>query len=936
MIGSEQQQETVFLDHIGAEFGGWLSMFGNLAEPKSLLNSLHKTVDYDKTRNINTKPEICCHLLTIAYIARCHALIQEFSRIERSPVDHVIIHAQFSLSSSPEYEWYEAMITGIFAKYLNRLVELKTSPNLMDEVFALDAAAYSAVTLIEALVQQGPNDKIPILMAQLLQSILPRFPCLYFSGETINGAIRAVATEREAYSSTLNTGSMPLTVDPRQTTAGAVASKYLLDLIESAASRAPAVIEAIVGENLRHLSNMVGSSIEITSSITPSVMEALQQGRIKCSLPDSMGVFKGVAAWSSKIRALGIVDGLRLTGVSGERVMQQQAKELIFKLQHHAPINSISDSILDLAASCIAIGDEIAAKKSLELLAWVPLSMVHLDIMKVSCLAWHWITASCPDMTPLLIYNITQAWLSEQNLGLGVFEKSPQRAREHNRCIDVQKVWVVFWTELWRSGSERCHQKGWNLESNMLKIAESVTGEIDSSNLTLTPYSCGVRFRLLNLILEVLLSSHAIRELKPGMDSVVASRYLDTINSALAWFAAPAAWIETDRDTANESAVAVAEFGALLSKMESHLKHLGIKLVSKEKVGLLLYLVDVEMARLQLWIQPTEADTNTLLREPSEGWENFGSLAWQESPSLALALGSRFTGVKPLQSVLQRLVVSHAEDKTVQQYPQAVKYLIGSRESPDKQNSLKYLSSWKSMGLEEAISLMSEPSAKGGALFNYIIRCLELCSPEDVSFFLPQLVQLLRHDPDKGVESFLLSAASKSSYFAFLLKCQLLSEGTPPDEAFSPEVKRSNWSPPSDTGLWNIADATYQTLLESLRGHIKVHLDAESDFFDDVTAVSGKLYPIPKDERKAAAVGFLSQIRVKRNDLFMPFSPDTIIKNIKPETAAPMQSAAKCPILVAFDVEQYAGTDRSEPSVEAAIFKVGDDFRQDVLALQVV
>jgi phosphatidylinositol 4-kinase len=104
--------------------------------------------------------------------------------------------------------------------------------------------------------------------------------------------------------------------------------------------------------------------------------------------------------------------------------------------------------------------------------------------------------------------------------------------------------------------------------------------------------------------------------------------------------------------------------------------------------------------------------------------------------------------------------------------------------------------------------------------------------------------------------------------------------------------------------------------------------------------VSGKLYPVAKEERKAAAVRFLREIKVQRNDLFMPFDSNTIIRGIKPETAAPMQSAAKCPILVAFDVTkklpESEGQETEVETSEAAIFKVGDDCRQDVLALQVV
>lgn len=38
------------------------------------------------------------------------------------------------------------------------------------------------------------------------------------------------------------------------------------------------------------------------------------------------------------------------------------------------------------------------------------------------------------------------------------------------------------------------------------------------------------------------------------------------------------------------------------------------------------------------------------------------------------------------------------------------------------------------------------------------------------------------------VERFLLDAAARSVFFAHMLICQLLSEGTPPEEAFNPTV----------------------------------------------------------------------------------------------------------------------------------------------------
>ncbi len=44
------------------------------------------------------------------------------------------------------------------------------------------------------------------------------------------------------------------------------------------------------------------------------------------------------------------------------------------------------------------------------------------------------------------------------------------------------------------------------------------------------------------------------------------------------------------------------------------------------------------------------------------------------------------------------------------------------------------------------------------------------------------------------------------------------------------------------------------------------------------------------------------QLTVSRNDLYLPTNPHYIVKQVIPESATPMQSAAKVPILVAFEV----------------------------------
>ena len=229
-----------------------------------------------------------------------------------------------------------------------------------------------------------------------------------------------------------------------------------------------------------------------------------------------------------------------------------------------------------------------------------------------------------------------------------------------------------------------------------------------------------------------------------------------------------------------------------------------------------------------------------------------------------------------------------------------------------------------------------------------------------MSQFLPQLVQLLRGDGPSGqIAAYLLAAAARSVLYAHVLICTLKAEGTPPEEAFAPAVKRSGWQAPVDSGLWALADGLTARVWSAMPPDKLARLAAELEYFDAVTAVSGALYPVPKDERKNEAVRLVRGIDVPRPDLYLPTDPGARVLRAVPETATPMQSAAKVPILVAFEVEKEveggageedgrAGDDsgldsaaappapRTRTAVQGCIFKVGDDCRQDVLALQVI
>jgi hypothetical protein len=53
---------------------------------------------------------------------------------------------------------------------------------------------------------------------------------------------------------------------------------------------------------------------------------------------------------------------------------------------------------------------------------------------------------------------------------------------------------------------------------------------------------------------------------------------------------------------------------------------------------------------------------------------------------------------------------------------------------------------------------------------------------------------------------------------------RLQTEGTPPEDAFNPAVKRSGWQPPRDTGLWSAADAVRSKVWGALEPQTAEHL----------------------------------------------------------------------------------------------------------------
>lgn len=136
--------------------------------------------------------------------------------------------------------------------------------------------------------------------------------------------------------------------------------------------------------------------------------------------------------------------------------------------------------------------------------------------------------------------------------------------------------------------------------------------------------------------------------------------------------------------------------------------------------------------------------------------------------------------------------------------------------------------------------------------------------------------------------------------------------------------------------------------------------EREFTFFDEVTDISGKLKPLvvakkSKPEKAQKIEEELRNIKVEVG-VYLPSNPDGVVIGIDRKSGKPLQSHAKAPFMATFrirkekkdDIEETGdfneqavvngtpGTENTYEVWQSAIFKVGDDCRQDVLALQMI
>ena len=236
-------------------------------------------------------------------------------------------------------------------------------------------------------------------------------------------------------------------------------------------------------------------------------------------------------------------------------------------------------------------------------------------------------------------------------------------------------------------------------------------------------------------------------------------------------------------------------------------------------------------------------------------------------------------------------------------------------------------------------------------IIQYAMRALESHSVDVTFFYVPQIVQTLRYDVLGYVQRYILEAAKFSQLFAHQIIWNMTANAYK-DEDSSIE-----------DSLKPTLDIIKDRMVASFSGQDKDFFEREFAFFNEITEISGKLRPHikkSKADKKQKIEEELRKIRVEPG-VYLPSNPDGTVIGIDRKSGKPLQSHAKAPYMATFRINKdrlqtsetedtlaktnqvlevsHSGSNTGGSTYEvwqSAIFKVGDDCRQDVLALQMI
>ncbi|KAG4159921.1 hypothetical protein ERO13_D02G202895v2 [Gossypium hirsutum] len=594
----------------------------------------------------------------------------------------------------------------------------------------------------------------------------------------------------------------------------------------------------------------------------------------------------------------------------------------------------------------------------LRLLCWCPAYIATPDAMETGVFIWTWLVSAAPQWGSLVLAELVDAWLWTIETKRGLFASDwkysgpTAKLRPHlfagepEELPDINPVDQIIAHRLWLGFFiDRFEVVRQNSVEQLLLIGRMLQGTTKLPwSFSRHPAAAGTffTFMLLGLKFCSCQSQGNLQNFRSGIQLLEDRIY----RACLGWFAfEPQFYDMNNMNFAQSEAQSVQYFcNEMVSQTDSKVQapEKGDTVVHaneeyhpvwgqmdnyaagrEKRKQLLLMLCQNECDRLEVWAHPVSKEPMPVRPKLTpEKWIEHARIAFSVDPRIAFALASRFPTNVSLKTEITQLVQSNVLD--IREIPEALPYFVTPKAVDENSALLQQLPHWAACSITVALEFLT-PQYKGHPrVMAYVLRVLESYPPDHVTFYMPQLVQSLRYDEGR-LEGYLLRATKKSDIFAHILIWHL--QGEEPEEGQEAEEK--------NLAFQAMLPAVRQRIVDGFSPAAQDVFEREFDFFDKVTSISGVLFPIPKEERRAGIRKELEKIQVNGKDLYLPTAPNKLVRGIRVDSGIPLQSAAKVPIMITFNVIDRDG-DENDIKPQACIFKVGDDCRQDVLALQVI
>ncbi|GAA5933147.1 1-phosphatidylinositol 4-kinase STT4 [Sporobolomyces koalae] len=363
-------------------------------------------------------------------------------------------------------------------------------------------------------------------------------------------------------------------------------------------------------------------------------------------------------------------------------------------------------------------------------------------------------------------------------------------------------------------------------------------------------------------------------------------------------------------------------------------------------------LLSDEADRLRLWLNPTqESKRGPIMSATGQSPDRMVKLArfaWRKWPKVTVHLPDRFKSPL-LSNEITELVRS--DPLTVQDSPHALAYFLDDGIPSESRSKLRHLLYWAPVAVPEALRFLFPKYQGDPILLQYALRVLEHHPVGITFFYIPQVVQALRTDALGYAERFIFETSKISQLFCHQIIWNMKANAYRGDDAEEEDPMKPT------------LDRVVDMIVESLSGEAQDFYNREFSFFDEVTSISAKLKPFIKSskaEKKAKIDEEMAKIKVDVG-VYLPSNPDGVVVDVNRKSGRPLQSHAKAPFMATFKVRRQKDqedvsdltaqdeiidlqeTDGAGPKKkqdydtwQSAIFKVGDDCRQDVLALQII